>query len=221
MKIEFTCEHCRSVLRLPAEHAGKRARCPVCSSLVLVPLETGNADVTSSSENSGQAPDNAAWGGYRPADNLIDPEPLAKPIDTIPPASVLFSTDQTPPHQSAPVPPSPYPSASPASQNPNPFAAPQGVPAGYYAAPQTRSPDNDGVWIAGLIIGIFSIFIQFGCCWVGAIPALPLSIIGLVCTFFSKSPYRWVCFVLNGIGLLISCCWIAFFVFFIMMDATF
>lgn len=221
MKIEFTCEHCRSVLRLPAEHAGKRARCPVCSSLVLVPLETGSSDAVSSSENSVQNAGNVGWGGYKPADDLIQSEPLAKPIETIPPRSILFSTEQTSPNQSTSNPSTPFAPTPGQTPSPNPFAAPQRVPAGYYQTPQSNRSDNDGLWIAGLITGILSICVQCACCWMGSLVALPLSLVGIVCTMFSKSSYRWVCFLLNGIGLLMALAWIVFIVVMFAMDANF
>ncbi|MFT5300836.1 MAG: phage FluMu protein Com [Mariniblastus sp.] len=36
MTIEFTCQHCNTLLRVPKEHAGKQARCPQCQELNVV-----------------------------------------------------------------------------------------------------------------------------------------------------------------------------------------
>ena len=40
MKIELECEHCRTLLRLDREHAGKQFRCPACGNLSVVPDQT-------------------------------------------------------------------------------------------------------------------------------------------------------------------------------------
>ena len=37
MPIEFSCHQCSATLRVPEEHAGKKARCPGCSSVLDVP----------------------------------------------------------------------------------------------------------------------------------------------------------------------------------------
>lgn len=36
MAIEFQCEHCNTTLRVPDEHAGKRAKCPKCQAVNLI-----------------------------------------------------------------------------------------------------------------------------------------------------------------------------------------
>ena len=40
MKIEFTCPECKTLMRLAAEDAGKQARCPVCSTISQIPLDS-------------------------------------------------------------------------------------------------------------------------------------------------------------------------------------
>ena len=37
MAIEFQCEHCSTMLRVPDEHAGKPAKCPQCQSVNQIP----------------------------------------------------------------------------------------------------------------------------------------------------------------------------------------
>ncbi|MEZ6092915.1 MAG: hypothetical protein R3C03_01565 [Pirellulaceae bacterium] len=44
MKIEFTCNNCNSVLRLPAENVGKKARCPVCGNISVVAEKSESSD---------------------------------------------------------------------------------------------------------------------------------------------------------------------------------
>ena len=44
MKIQLTCTHCNSELRVGIEHAGKHVRCPVCQQLTLIPYEQKPTD---------------------------------------------------------------------------------------------------------------------------------------------------------------------------------
>lgn len=46
MKIELTCPHCESVLRIDAGHAGKQARCPSCQNLTLIPSDSAPVEET-------------------------------------------------------------------------------------------------------------------------------------------------------------------------------
>jgi hypothetical protein len=43
-KIQFACSHCGSTLAVPAEYAGKKAKCPVCSSPITVPVTGSGGD---------------------------------------------------------------------------------------------------------------------------------------------------------------------------------
>ena len=53
MKIELTCPHCDSILRVDAEHAGKQLRCPRCQMLTPIPDEPAPfADSTPASQST-------------------------------------------------------------------------------------------------------------------------------------------------------------------------
>src|SRR5207237_1164509 len=41
MLIQFTCS-CGRMLNVPASHAGERARCPICSAIVMIPISDEN-----------------------------------------------------------------------------------------------------------------------------------------------------------------------------------
>ena len=47
MSIEFQCKQCQSLLRVPAEHAGKQAKCPKCESINMIPMATPGAPLGS------------------------------------------------------------------------------------------------------------------------------------------------------------------------------
>ena len=40
MAIEFQCDHCSTTLRVPEEHAGKKAKCPKCQAVNLIQAGT-------------------------------------------------------------------------------------------------------------------------------------------------------------------------------------
>ena len=40
MSIEFQCNQCQSILRVPSEHAGKQAKCPQCEFINMIPLSS-------------------------------------------------------------------------------------------------------------------------------------------------------------------------------------
>ncbi len=40
MAIEFTCKNCNAILRVPDEHAGKKAKCPKCETLNVIQAGT-------------------------------------------------------------------------------------------------------------------------------------------------------------------------------------
>ncbi len=45
-KIQFACSQCSSTLAVPAEYAGKKAKCPVCSSPITVPVTGSGGNET-------------------------------------------------------------------------------------------------------------------------------------------------------------------------------
>ena len=47
MSIEFQCKQCQSLLRVPAEHAGKQAKCPKCEFINMIPMATPAAPLGS------------------------------------------------------------------------------------------------------------------------------------------------------------------------------
>ena len=52
MKIELTCQHCESILRVGVEHAGKHLRCPNCQNLSIIPGHAPVELVEPTGENS-------------------------------------------------------------------------------------------------------------------------------------------------------------------------
>ena len=63
-KIQFACSHCGSTLAVPAAYAGKKAKCPVCSSPILVPATgTGGQESVAGPEPASDAP----WSSAAPA----------------------------------------------------------------------------------------------------------------------------------------------------------
>jgi hypothetical protein len=65
MPIEFSCPGCRKVLRVADSAAGKKARCPDCSTV---------SDVPQASQSSGAAPDFSSFGpGSSPQGGAGDP----------------------------------------------------------------------------------------------------------------------------------------------------
>jgi hypothetical protein len=95
MPIEFSCSGCSNTLRVPDEHAGKHARCPQCSSVNTIPMQSQPADAT----NPPPTPD--LFGGL----------PSQQQPQTPPPAAVN-------PYGQPPQQQQPYGNASP-------YAAPQ------------------------------------------------------------------------------------------------
>lgn len=196
MKIELTCPQCQSVLRLDAEHAGKLARCPVCSELIKIPDAAGHSgseDVGTVSSATG-----SAWGS---AGDLSRDEIASQPPGT-------GGSGIEPDH------------ASPTVGSTNPYAGPQATPTNYRPAPVATGQRQDELWVAGVVLGGASIFIQCLCCSLGVILALPMSSAGLFCTFLSKSPNRWIGFLLNLISMAISLISIAGFVLLVINDVN-
>jgi hypothetical protein len=219
MKIEFTCLHCHSVLRLPAEHAGKRARCPVCSALVMVPIDVASGSASPLGPVAGDGLQ--AWGNHRSPDEVIQSEPLAKPVDSSS-ETVGGDLDNMSAGQRIVTPRAQFEPAQGWPVPTNPYAAPQQSPTGDFPpSPVPMYPPTDGLWVTGLVLGISSIFVQCACCWLGTVIALPMSFVGLGCTYFSSSRNRWVGFLLNGLAMLISLLVIGFFLAVVIMDGQF
>jgi DNA-directed RNA polymerase subunit RPC12/RpoP len=176
MKIDFKCTNCSSVLRLPAEHVGKHARCPVCQTVVLVePGKTTN----------------------------VPTEPALKPLTNSDSIDDLFSaveSKQTEAPGSVGQIPNLPTNATDFSRpiNESPYASPQygGMPHANYQP----SPPPDGFWVTGVVLGSISLLLSCGCGCYGSIPALFLSSVGLILTFASKSPNKIVGYLLNGIA---------------------
>ena len=57
MAIEFQCEHCNTTLRVPEEHAGKKAKCPKCQAVNLIQAGTKLAPPAIDSSGSSKSPD--------------------------------------------------------------------------------------------------------------------------------------------------------------------
>ncbi len=180
MKIELTCPQCQSVLRLDAEHAGKLALCPVCSELVEIP----DAEAPADSGQFGNAPSagRSVWGDTR---NPFGEGMASQPLGT---GGSIIERD----------------AESPTVGNTNPFASPRSNSTSYQPAAAANAQRQDEMWGAGVVLGCASIFVQCMCCSLGVVLALPMSSVGLFCTFLSKSPNRWIGFVLNLIAMAMS-----------------
>lgn len=61
VSIEVPCSGCGRTLRVGPEHAGKMARCPVCSHITLVPTSGENAAVTAAEVQPAPLPSPATW----------------------------------------------------------------------------------------------------------------------------------------------------------------
>jgi DNA-directed RNA polymerase subunit RPC12/RpoP len=176
MKIDFKCTNCSSVLRLPAEHIGKHARCPVCQTVVLVePGKTTNVPTESA---------------LKPLTNSDSIDDLFSAVESKP-TEAPGSVGQFP---NLPVNPTDF--SRPINESP--YASPQygGMPNVNYQP----SSSPDGFWITGVVLGSISLILSCGCGCYGSIPALFLSSVGLVLTFASKSPNKIVGYLLNGIA---------------------
>lgn len=55
MSIEFQCKQCQSTLRVPAEHAGKQAKCPKCEFINMIPMATSESSHGSGDAGGGDA----------------------------------------------------------------------------------------------------------------------------------------------------------------------
>ncbi len=197
MKIELTCPQCQSVLRLDAEHAGKLARCPVCSELIKIP----DAEDRSGSAEFGEEaspPSGAGWDGDR---DLFSRGIAAQPLGNDRSGIELDS-------------------GTPTVGSTNPFASPPSTSTSYRPIPVANAQRPDELLIAGVILGASSIFVQCMCCSLGVLLALPMSSAGLFCTFLSKSRNRWIGFLLNLIAMAMSLIIIAGFVLLVFSDVN-
>lgn len=66
MAIEFECKACLSTLRVPDENAGKKARCPSCQTIVMIP---GVAPLRPLDDPYGSAPSPASTPPVKPFSN--------------------------------------------------------------------------------------------------------------------------------------------------------
>ncbi len=81
MPIEFSCNQCSATLRVPEEHAGKKARCPGCSTVLDVPTEgvdlalttAGKSEQTSSDLNVSPGPTVERWCMKTPDGSIYGP----------------------------------------------------------------------------------------------------------------------------------------------------
>lgn len=60
MSIEFHCSHCQSILRVPDEVAGRKAQCPYCEEIQIVPSHTEESHEDSQSMEPQPIPSGAA-----------------------------------------------------------------------------------------------------------------------------------------------------------------
>ena len=181
MKIDFKCTNCSSVLRLPAEHIGKHARCPVCQTVVLVePGESSTVPEDSGPKNSGIKPITSS----ESIDDLFGTV-ASKQTETSTNIGQFPNLPVNTTDFSRPI-------------NESPYTTPQygGIPNVNYQP----NPPPDGLWVTGVVLGSVSLVLSCGCGCYGSIPALFLSSIGLVLTFLSKSPNKIVGFLLNGLA---------------------
>ena len=82
MKIEVTCAHCNSLLRVDAMHAGKQMRCPTCNNLSPIPeIDTSVEDETGFNDEAGGGNASFRKAGFeddrfsRPPADVEQPQP--------------------------------------------------------------------------------------------------------------------------------------------------
>lgn len=96
-KIQFACSHCGSTLAVPAGYAGKKAKCPICSSPITVPNSSagGQEDFAAGAPAADTPWSSAPLGSQesassaKPSSSLFDEldSPGAASGQTLPPAS--------------------------------------------------------------------------------------------------------------------------------------
>ena len=145
MSIEFRCNQCGQLLRVPDDSGGKHARCPKCQALMVVPLMPGSAAIV---------PPPLA-----PAHH----EQAAAPVETAtaPPVPAALAGNAVGESPFAPVPAAEAGGKSPAIVNPfgeavgeNPFGGPATGNLNPYASPATFASYQPVYDAAGQRIGL-------------------------------------------------------------------
>ncbi len=73
-KIQFACSHCGSTLAVPAEYAGKKAKCPVCGSPITVPATgTGGNEAFAAAAPASDTPWSSAAIGSQEMPSSVTP----------------------------------------------------------------------------------------------------------------------------------------------------
>jgi phage FluMu protein Com len=99
MPIEFRCEQCQRLLRVPDQNAGARARCPQCSHVQGVP-SAGSDPTTEASDTEHDRAIPYAHSGGSPSDssNPFAEHPQPKPFSDGNPYESPYSTGYQPTH---------------------------------------------------------------------------------------------------------------------------
>ena len=85
MPVEYSCQNCRNLLRVPDESAGKMAKCPSCGAVTLVPAISPGAGDDDELQLAPLPP--APGGGSPPALGQGSPEQYVPPAGTYDPTA--------------------------------------------------------------------------------------------------------------------------------------
>jgi hypothetical protein len=102
MPIELTCDGCGRQLRVPDEHAGKQARCPVCGKILPIPLAGSLGGQPTGSPFGGAFANNSPPAGQPQnpfSENAAPASPFAANNSYAPPTQSLMPQYRGPPHR--------------------------------------------------------------------------------------------------------------------------
>ena len=87
MSIEFQCNQCHSILRVPTQHAGKQARCPQCEFINMIPMSSTAPTATTSPDDNptaGQSdPGFSSPASPPPGGNPYQPTAATNPVKQV------------------------------------------------------------------------------------------------------------------------------------------
>ncbi len=192
MPIEFRCDDCSKLVRAPDNAAGKRAKCPQCGKLLVIPAASsaslGEGHPTPPPEEPPALPEPPTMPPVPRASSLLDDEfpglsgPSSTPGDVPGPSPFDRATqDAPPPMPGPPFPGPPYPAPSfPAPVGPPPYGGMAPMP---YGAPMYVGPppadSGSGVAVASMVLGLIALLTSFCGCILSPLTGI-LGLVGLV-----------------------------------------